>query len=101
MDGFVGFFVRSDDDEIPDEYELVERSRVPRSRDDEEEEMDVEAMEKMVNERYGSRSSLGYNDEDYEEDITELEQQTLLPSVRDPKLWLVKCLVSLHMITIY
>ncbi|XP_021856898.2 putative transcription elongation factor SPT5 homolog 1 [Spinacia oleracea] len=54
--------------------------------------MDVEAMEKMVNERYGSRSSLGYNDEDYEEDITELEQQTLLPSVRDPKLWLVKCL---------
>ncbi|KMT19955.1 hypothetical protein BVRB_1g009990 [Beta vulgaris subsp. vulgaris] len=86
-----GFIVHSGDD-IADEYEVgesVPNSRFVDRRD--EEEMDVEAMEKMVNERYGSRSLEGY-DEDFAEEITEVEQQALLPSVRDPKLWLVKCL---------
>ncbi len=35
--------------------------------------------------------------QEYEEfdeaETTEVEQQALLPSVKDPKLWMVKCLV--------
>jgi hypothetical protein len=32
--------------------------------------------------------------EEYDEaETTEVEQQALLPSVKDPKLWMVKCLV--------
>uniref|UniRef100_A0A803N0S0 Uncharacterized protein n=1 Tax=Chenopodium quinoa TaxID=63459 RepID=A0A803N0S0_CHEQI len=85
------FLVRSED-ENPNEYEFVERVPKPLLVDRrDEEEMDVTAMEKMINERYGSRSSVSY-DEDFDEKIIELEQQSLLPSVRDLKLWLVKCL---------
>ncbi|KAK9757508.1 hypothetical protein RND81_01G167100 [Saponaria officinalis] len=59
-------------------------------RDEEDDEEDVEAMEKMVNERY-SRAARDY-DRDFDEEPTEIEQQSLLPSVCDPKLWMVKCL---------
>ncbi|KAJ8450312.1 hypothetical protein Cgig2_004769 [Carnegiea gigantea] len=76
--------------DIPDEYDDGERVRpspmVPR-RDEEE---DIEAMEKMVNERYGSRISTDHDDQ-FDEETTEVEQQALLPSVKDPKLWMVKC----------
>ncbi|OEL21483.1 putative transcription elongation factor SPT5-like protein 1 [Dichanthelium oligosanthes] len=31
---------------------------------------------------------------DYDEEVTEVEQQALLPSVKDPKLWMVKCAIG-------
>ncbi|KAL6311137.1 hypothetical protein AAG906_025686 [Vitis piasezkii] len=31
---------------------------------------------------------------EYDEETTEVEQQALLPSVRDPKLWMVKCAIG-------
>ncbi|KAF2570791.1 hypothetical protein F2Q70_00002956 [Brassica cretica] len=32
--------------------------------------------------------------EEYDEEATDVEQQSLLPSVRDPKLWMVKCAIG-------
>ncbi|PSS31759.1 Transcription elongation factor like [Actinidia chinensis var. chinensis] len=54
------------------------------SREDEQE--DVEALERSIQARY-ARS----NHTEYDEETTDVEQQALLPSVRDPKLWMVKC----------
>lgn len=51
---------------------------------------DIDDLEKRVNERYGSSSNVEYEYEE-EEVINDLEQRSYLPSVRDPKLWRVKC----------
>lgn len=56
------------------------------SRDDEQEE--IEALERRIQQRY-ARSSHA----EYDEETTDVEQQALLPSVKDPKLWMVKCAV--------
>ncbi|XP_059631665.1 putative transcription elongation factor SPT5 homolog 1 isoform X1 [Cornus florida] len=56
-------------------------------RDDEQE--DVEALERSIQARY-ARS----NHTEYDEETTDVEQQALLPSVRDPKLWMVKCAIG-------
>lgn len=56
------------------------------SREDDQE--DVEALERIIQERF-ARNRTEYDDDD----ATEVEQQALLPSVRDPKLWMVKCAV--------
>ncbi|KAL4581502.1 hypothetical protein LXL04_006023 [Taraxacum kok-saghyz] len=57
------------------------------SREDEQE--DVEALERIIQERF-ARNRTEYDDDD----ATEVEQQALLPSVRDPKLWMVKCAIG-------
>ncbi|KAL3520615.1 hypothetical protein ACH5RR_018764 [Cinchona calisaya] len=49
------------------------------------EEEDFEALERRFQERYSKR------DEECDEEPTEVEQQALLPSIRDPKLWRVIC----------
>ena len=54
---------------------------------DQEDHEDLEDMARRIQERYGRRAT------DYDEETTEVEQQALLPSVRDPKLWMVKCAV--------
>ncbi|XP_028555280.1 putative transcription elongation factor SPT5 homolog 1 [Dendrobium catenatum] len=54
-----------------------------------EDQEDVEEMERQVYERYAKSSHIEYG-----EDATEVEQQDLLPSVKDPKLWLVKCAIG-------
>ncbi|KAI3820090.1 hypothetical protein L1987_13948 [Smallanthus sonchifolius] len=59
------------------------------AREDEQE--DVEALERKIRERYFARNRTDYDDDD---DATEVEQQALLPSVRDPKLWMVKCAIG-------
>ncbi|WOK99795.1 transcription elongation factor SPT5 [Canna indica] len=51
-----------------------------------EDQEDVEEMERRVKERYSKSNQI-----DYAEDATDVEQQALLPSVKDPKLWMVKC----------
>nr|XP_043635617.1 putative transcription elongation factor SPT5 homolog 1 [Erigeron canadensis] len=57
------------------------------SREDDQE--DVEALERIIQERFG-RTRTEYDDDD----ATEVDQQALLPSVRDPKLWMVKCAIG-------
>ncbi|XP_068652910.1 putative transcription elongation factor SPT5 homolog 1 isoform X1 [Aristolochia californica] len=54
---------------------------------EEEEQEDVDALERQIQERYSMRSIHG----DFDEETTDVEQQALLPSVKDPKLWMVKC----------
>lgn len=51
-------------------------------------------MEKMLNERYGPKSrGLHGDDDDFSDNLIpdEIAQQSLLPDVKSPNLWPVKC----------
>ncbi|KAE9454872.1 hypothetical protein C3L33_13228, partial [Rhododendron williamsianum] len=61
------------------------RSLSPREDDQE----DVEALERSIQARYARLSHTEYDEE--RQETTDVEQQALLPSVRDPKFWMVKC----------
>ncbi|KAF3547563.1 hypothetical protein DY000_02002920, partial [Brassica cretica] len=71
--------------DLPDER--VDRRRYHDRGFDENDE-DVDDLERRIQERF-SRPQ-----EDYDEEATDVEQQALLPSVRDPKLWMVKCAIG-------
>ncbi|KAF8411784.1 hypothetical protein HHK36_004343 [Tetracentron sinense] len=58
------------------------RPLLPREDDQE----DFEALERRIQARYAKSSHTKYDEE-----TTDVEQQALLPSVKDPKLWMVKC----------
>ncbi|XP_022141427.1 putative transcription elongation factor SPT5 homolog 1 isoform X2 [Momordica charantia] len=74
--------------DIPDEDESRRMHRRPLlPREDEQE--DVEALERRIQARYARSNHM-----EYDEETTEVEQQALLPSVRDPKLWMVKCAIG-------
>ncbi|KAJ4845522.1 hypothetical protein Tsubulata_013044 [Turnera subulata] len=74
--------------ELPDEDDGRRIHRRPFvSREDEQEDMD--ALERSILSRYAKTSHT-----EYDEETTEVEQQALLPSVRDPKLWMVKCVLG-------
>lgn len=73
--------------ELPDEDDGQRMRRRPLLPQEDEQE-DFEALERKIQERYGKSSHA-----EYDEETTEVEQQALLPSVRDPKLWMVKCAV--------
>ncbi|KAK9160213.1 hypothetical protein Syun_006554 [Stephania yunnanensis] len=74
--------------ELPDEVDERRVQCVPLlPREDEQEYF--EALERTIHARY-AKSSLS----EYEEEMADVEQQALLPSVRDPKLWMVKCAVG-------
>ncbi|KAG5404969.1 hypothetical protein IGI04_011088 [Brassica rapa subsp. trilocularis] len=83
-DGEDGFIVDTGTD-LPDER--VDRRRYHDRGFDENDE-DVDDLERRIQERF-SRPQ-----EDYDEEATDVEQQALLPSVRDPKLWMVKCAIG-------
>ncbi|KAL7208512.1 hypothetical protein ACSBR1_030284 [Camellia fascicularis] len=86
-DGEDGFIVDSGA-ELPDEDDgrrMHRRPLLPREDDQE----DVEALERRIQARYARSSH-----EEYDEETTDVEQQALLPSVRDPKLWMVKCAIG-------
>ncbi|CAA7019681.1 unnamed protein product [Microthlaspi erraticum] len=72
--------------DLPDER--VERRRYHERGFDEENNEDVEDLERRIQERYSRHH------EEYDEEATDVEQQALLPSVRDPKLWMVKCAIG-------
>ncbi|GAV67733.1 Spt5-NGN domain-containing protein/Spt5_N domain-containing protein, partial [Cephalotus follicularis] len=74
--------------DLPEEDGGRRFNRRPFVRPEDEQE-DVEALERKILERY-TRSS----HTDYDEEPTDVEQQALLPSVRDPKLWMVKCAIG-------
>ncbi|GLT32208.1 hypothetical protein SLA2020_068910 [Shorea laevis] len=74
--------------DVPDDDDgrrMHRRPLLPR----EDEQEDVEALERRIQARY-ARSSHA----EYDEETTEVDQQALLPSVRDPKLWMVKCAIG-------
>ncbi|KAL8459365.1 hypothetical protein ACS0TY_036742 [Phlomoides rotata] len=73
--------------ELPDEDIRVHR-RPLLPREDEQE--DVEEIERRIQERYAARSL----NVEYDDEATDVDQQALLPSVRDPKLWMVKCAIG-------
>ncbi|KAK6131503.1 hypothetical protein DH2020_034752 [Rehmannia glutinosa] len=50
-------------------------------------------MLKKLREEFKKRYAKSLNVE-YDEEATDVEQQALLPSVRDPKLWMVKCAIG-------
>lgn len=55
-----------------------------------EQEQDVEDLERLIQQRYAARS----DHVEYDEETTDVEQQALLPSVKDPKLWMVRCAIG-------
>lgn len=74
--------------DLPDEDDGRRMHRRPLlPREDDQEDMDE--IERTIQQRY-SKS----NRSEYDEETTEVEQQALLPSVRDPKLWMVKCAIG-------
>jgi transcription elongation factor SPT5 len=54
-----------------------------------DEEEDIDEIERQVRERYARSTHIEYGEE-----AADVEQQALLPSVKDPKLWMVKCAVG-------
>ncbi|KAF8377116.1 hypothetical protein HHK36_030489 [Tetracentron sinense] len=74
--------------EIPDEDDgrrMHRRPLLPREDDQE----DFEALERRIQARYAKSSHA-----EYDEETTDVEQQALLPSIKDPKLWMVKCAIG-------
>ncbi|KAI3926162.1 hypothetical protein MKW98_028298, partial [Papaver atlanticum] len=74
-------------DEIPQERGVGRRMEHPHW----DEEIDVAEYERIVQERYQRYEDYSG---DYDEDTNDVEQQALLPSVKDPKLWIVKCAIG-------
>ncbi|XP_066369166.1 putative transcription elongation factor SPT5 homolog 1 [Miscanthus floridulus] len=80
-------FINDAGADLPDE-DVVRASRrhsIP-MRDEEE---DIDEIERQVRERYARSTHIEYGEE-----AAEVEQQALLPSVKDPKLWMVKCAIG-------
>ncbi|XP_073275753.1 putative transcription elongation factor SPT5 homolog 1 [Primulina huaijiensis] len=73
--------------DIPDEDERRSHRRPLLSREDEQ--VDVEEMERIIQERYAKSLNV-----EYVEEASDVEQQSILPSVRDPKLWMLKCAIG-------
>ncbi|XP_026400727.1 putative transcription elongation factor SPT5 homolog 1 isoform X1 [Papaver somniferum] len=78
-------------DEIPQERGVGRRMEHPHWLDRGDEEIDVAECERIVQEWYQRYED---NSGDYAEDTNDVEQQALLPSVKDPKLWIVKCAIG-------
>ncbi|GAB2296608.1 hypothetical protein Dimus_030719, partial [Dionaea muscipula] len=81
-------FIVDNDADIPDEEEVRRMHRRPLLLREEDQE-DVDDLERKIQERY-ARSSQIENDEE----TTDVEQQALLPSIKDAKLWMVKCAIG-------
>lgn len=79
-----------DEGELPDEGQIRKMHARMESRARQKEQTDEE-LERFIEERYG-KGSQRYEEFELEEaDQNEVEQQGLLPTVQDPKLWMVKC----------
>ncbi|RCV08551.1 hypothetical protein SETIT_1G335500v2 [Setaria italica] len=78
-----------DDDDIRGND--VRRRPMPHSSSMMEDEEALQEYLRRLQERskYGAASH-----SDFDEEVTEIEQQALLPSVKDPKLWMVKCAIG-------
>ncbi|XP_070016585.1 putative transcription elongation factor SPT5 homolog 1 [Nicotiana sylvestris] len=74
--------------EIPDE-DGARREYRHRLLPQEDQEEDLEELTRSIQQRYARSAHV-----EYDEEATDVEQQALLPSVRDPKLWMVKCAIG-------
>ncbi|GAB4845101.1 hypothetical protein Ancab_038507 [Ancistrocladus abbreviatus] len=74
--------------DLPDEDD-GRMHRRPLLRREDEQEDDVEDIARRLQERYRRSSQV-----EYDEETTDVEQQALLPSVKDTKLWMVKCAIG-------
>uniref|UniRef100_A0ACD5Z5R6 Uncharacterized protein n=1 Tax=Avena sativa TaxID=4498 RepID=A0ACD5Z5R6_AVESA len=78
-----------DDDDRPDNIDenrmSSRRHSVPMDEED-----DTDMILRHLARKYGKQSE----SDSVEEDFTEFDQQALLPSVKDPKLWMVKCAIG-------
>ncbi|OVA07395.1 Transcription elongation factor Spt5 [Macleaya cordata] len=79
-------FIVDSDAELQDEDNGKRMHRPPLIPSEDDEQEDVEDLERRIQERYASSRYT-----DYDEETTDVEQQALLPSVKDPKLWVVRC----------
>lgn len=82
-------FINDAGADLPDENDSRRLRRPILMQEDQE---DVDEIERRVKERYSKTNQV-----DYAEDATDVEQQALLPSVKDPKLWMVKCAVCCYL----
>lgn len=80
-------FINDAGADIPDEdvVRVARRHSMPMRDEDE----DIDEIERQVRERYARSTHIEYGEE-----AAEVEQQALLPSVKDPKLWMVKCAIG-------
>nr|GFB08042.1 putative transcription elongation factor SPT5 homolog 1 [Tanacetum cinerariifolium] len=95
-----GFIVdeRDEQEDVEDARRIHHRPCLI-TREDEQE--DVKALEREIQKRF-ARNQSEYDDDDYEDDHqTEVEQQALLPSVHDLKLWMVKCALCLEFFSLF
>jgi transcription elongation factor SPT5 len=76
-------------EDVPDDDDGRRRIHRPPLLPREEDQEDVEALERRIQARYARSSHT-----EYDEETTDVDQQALLPSVRDPKLWMVKCAIG-------
>ncbi|KAL5075599.1 hypothetical protein RYX36_014583 [Vicia faba] len=81
-------FIVQPENDLPEDDDNRGRPR-HRLPPHQEEHEDLEAVARSIQERYGKHRMA-----EYEEETTDVEQQALLPSVRDPKLWMVKCAIG-------
>ncbi|RZC57663.1 hypothetical protein C5167_004957 [Papaver somniferum] len=81
------FIVSNDEQEDDDDRRIRHKYRPHPSLSDGEE--DIEEIERRIQQRYQS-----YDEEFDEADINDVEQQSRLPSVKDSKLWTVKCVIG-------
>nr|XP_016449596.1 PREDICTED: putative transcription elongation factor SPT5 homolog 1 [Nicotiana tabacum] len=72
-----------------EDFGFRQRQVVRPQIEEEEEEEDIDEFERRIEERYGRKSRY-----DEEEDETEVFQQALLPTIRDSRLWMVKCAIG-------
>ncbi|KAM0845688.1 hypothetical protein ACQ4PT_056194 [Festuca glaucescens] len=79
-----------DDDQPNNPDEGVRNSRRHSVPMEEEEEDDTDKILAHLADKYRRHSQYDYA----EEDFSEVDQQALLPSVKDPKLWMVKCAIG-------
>ncbi|CAD6337286.1 unnamed protein product [Miscanthus lutarioriparius] len=79
-------FINDAGADLPDEDVRGSRRHSIPMRDEEE---DIDEIERQVRERYARSTHIEYGEE-----AAEVEQQALLPSVKDPKLWMVKCAIG-------
>ncbi|KAF3653304.1 putative transcription elongation factor SPT5 -like protein 1 [Capsicum annuum] len=82
------YFIVDSGADIPDE-DGARREYRHRLLPHEDQEEDLEELTRSIKQRYARSAHV-----EYDEEATDVEQQALLPSVRDPKLWMVKCAIG-------
>lgn len=82
-------FIDDTDAGVEISHNDVVRRSIPHSSSMLEDDEDMQEIVRRLQNRYKEASHF-----DYDKEVTEVEQQALLPSVKDPKLWMVKCAVG-------